>query len=115
MIARTDTTTQLYGWVLDLGKVDYERVLNWQRGLVKLRKEGFARDTIIFVEHPPVITVGRDGHQENFSGLDQEPIPVERGGTSPTTVRASWSSTISLIWPVAGGTCIALCKTSSEG
>ena len=79
-MVRTETTTQLYGWVLDLGKVEYERVLNWQRGLVKLRKNGFARDTIIFVEHPPVVTVGRDGHKENFEGLAQEPVSVERGG-----------------------------------
>lgn len=79
-MAKTDTTTALYGWVLDLGEVEYQRVLNWQRGLVKLRKDGFARDTLIFVEHPPVVTVGRDGHDENFKGLSQEPIFVERGG-----------------------------------
>jgi lipoate-protein ligase B len=79
-MTRTETTTDLYGWVLDLGEVEYRRVLNWQRGLVKLRKEGFARDTLVFVQHPPVVTVGRDGHEENFKGLKQEPFFVERGG-----------------------------------
>jgi len=79
-MVKTDTRTSLYGWVLQLGRVEYEKVLNWQRGLVKLRKEGFARDTIILVEHPPVITVGRDGHEENFKGLAQEPFFIERGG-----------------------------------
>lgn len=74
------TTQQLYGWVLRLGRVEYDRVLAWQRGLVKMRKDGFARDTIIFVEHPPVVTVGRNGKDENFKGLKQQPVFIERGG-----------------------------------
>lgn len=71
---------QRYGWVLQLGRVDYKRALAWQHGLVKMRKEGMARDTIILVEHPPVVTVGRDGHIENFDKCEIEPIKVERGG-----------------------------------
>lgn len=71
---------KLYGWHLELGKVDYDRTLAWQHGLVKMRKQGFARDTIITVEHPPVLTVGKDGHKENFAGLPEPPIQVERGG-----------------------------------
>jgi lipoate-protein ligase B len=73
-------TDQRYGWVLQLGRVDYERALSWQRGLVKMRREGMARDTIILVEHPPVVTVGRDGHVENFDKTKCTPIKVERGG-----------------------------------
>jgi lipoate-protein ligase B len=73
-------TDQRYGWVLQLGRVDYERALSWQRGLVKMRREGMARDTIILVEHPPVVTVGRDGHVENFDKTKFTPIKVERGG-----------------------------------
>lgn len=69
-----------YGWVLQLGKVAYERTLGWQRGLVKMRQEGMARDTIMVVEHPPVITVGRDGHEEHYRNLKTKPIFVERGG-----------------------------------
>ena len=69
-----------YGWVLDVGRQEYERVLDWQHGLVSMRQEGLARDTIILVEHPPVITVGKDGHKENFAGLAVEPHFVERGG-----------------------------------
>ena len=70
----------LFGWVLDLGKVDYQKCLGWQRGLVKMRREGFARDTLILVEHPPVITVGKDSHEENFKNLKVQPVFVERGG-----------------------------------
>ncbi len=69
-----------YGWILDVGKVEYDRALQWQRGLVKMRNEGMARDTIMLVEHPPVCTVGRDGHQENFKDVKTEPVFVERGG-----------------------------------
>ena len=68
------------GWVLKLGEVDYERCLSWQRGLVKLRRDGFVRDTIIFAEHPPVVTVGKDGHIDNYRDLKVKPIKIERGG-----------------------------------
>jgi len=68
------------GWVMGLGRVDYELSLPWQRGLVKLRREGMARDTILLLEHPPVITVGRDGHEENFKECKVDPFFVERGG-----------------------------------
>lgn len=68
------------GWHLSLGTKQYERVLRWQRALVAMRKQGLARDTIITVEHPPVMTVGSNGHRENYERLEQVPIRVERGG-----------------------------------
>jgi lipoyl(octanoyl) transferase len=71
---------KLYGWVMELGQVDYQRALAWQRQLVKLRREGLVRDTIIMLEHPPVVTVGRDGHPENYCNLTVPPVYVERGG-----------------------------------
>ncbi len=80
MIA-TKAREQLLGWVLQLGEVDYERALEWQHGLVKMRQQGLARDTIIMLQHPPVVTVGRDGHTENFHQLKEvSPYFVERGG-----------------------------------
>lgn len=77
---KTVSAETTYGWVLRLDQADYGRVLSFQRGLVRMRKDGFARDTIIFVEHPPVVTVGRNGHEENFKGLAIEPFFIERGG-----------------------------------
>ena len=71
---------KLYGWHLEVGTADYERVLEWQHGLVKLRKEGFARDTIITVEHPPVITVGKDDNPDNYADCPIKPVQIERGG-----------------------------------
>lgn len=69
-----------FGWVLRLGRVEFDRVLAWQRGLVKLRREGMARDTIILVEHPAVVTVGKNGHTDNYKNLKEEPFFIERGG-----------------------------------
>ncbi len=69
-----------FGWVLDIGQIDYGRALKWQRGLVKMRHDGMARDTIMIVEHPPVITVGKDGHPENYTNDNVEAIQIERGG-----------------------------------
>lgn len=68
------------GWYLQTGKVEYQRAWAWQRSLVKMRKSGLARDTIMFVEHPAVITVGRDGHVENYEGCGIPPVKIERGG-----------------------------------
>lgn len=73
-------TDRRYGWILDVGKIDYNRALQWQRGLVKMRKEGMARDTIMLVEHPAVCTVGRNGHQKHYKDVKTEPVFIERGG-----------------------------------
>lgn len=68
------------GWVLWLGRVDYERAHVWQRNLVRMRREGLARDTIMMLEHPPVVTVGKSGHEENYVQLKDKAVFVERGG-----------------------------------
>ncbi len=70
----------LYGSVLWLGRVDYKRALGWQRKLVKMRKEGLCRDTLMMLEHPPVITVGKSGKEENYLKLKDKAVFVERGG-----------------------------------
>lgn len=76
----SDADTRPYGWILDVGLQEYSRVLEWQHSLVSMRQQGLARDTIIFVEHPPVVTVGRDGHAENYAELNIAPQFIERGG-----------------------------------
>jgi lipoyl(octanoyl) transferase len=40
------------------GVVPYERALQWQHDLVAARKAGTAPDTLLLLEHPPVITRG---------------------------------------------------------
>ena len=47
--------------VRSLGPVAYEAALDMQRELVAARQAGKARDQLLFLEHPAVITVGVSG------------------------------------------------------
>jgi lipoyl(octanoyl) transferase len=49
----------------DLGRVDYGEAFRIQQDLVARRKRSEIPDQLIMVEHPHVITMGRNGHQEN--------------------------------------------------
>jgi lipoyl(octanoyl) transferase len=42
-----------------LGRVDYALALDWQRALLDARARDAVPDTLLLVEHPPVITLGR--------------------------------------------------------
>lgn len=73
--------------ILDLGVIDYENALKVQRELVSKRKLEEISDSILIVEHPSVITIGRSGSKENLlvdgGYLAQEGIKVldvDRGG-----------------------------------
>ncbi len=50
----------------DLGRIDYGAAYALQRDLVDRRKRGETPDQLLFVEHPHVITMGRNGHPENI-------------------------------------------------
>jgi len=49
-------------YLLQLGTLPYEEALEIQEKLVELRLAGKIPDTLILVEHPPVITLGRRLH-----------------------------------------------------
>jgi lipoyl(octanoyl) transferase len=54
-------------WELrDLGRMGYAEALDLQRGLVERRKRGEIPDQLLIVEHPHVVTMGRNGHDENL-------------------------------------------------
>jgi lipoyl(octanoyl) transferase len=70
-----------------LGRVDYGRALEIQQQAVADRKLGITGDQLILLEHPHVITMGRNGHMENLLAgddiLDRAGIgfyPTNRGG-----------------------------------
>jgi lipoyl(octanoyl) transferase len=46
--------------VLQLGLVEYKAALKLQESLVELRKQDRIADTLLVLEHPPVITLGRN-------------------------------------------------------
>jgi len=52
--------------VLNLGRLDYETALRLQETLVELRKQERVPNVLLFVEHPPVITLGRNARQSNI-------------------------------------------------
>jgi len=49
----------------DLGRRGYVEALGIQHDLVERRKRGEIPDQLLIVEHPHVITMGRNGHMEN--------------------------------------------------
>ena len=52
--------------VLYLGRVDYSIALELQHTLVSLVKEGRISHTLLLLEHPPVITMGRNAGEQNI-------------------------------------------------
>lgn len=63
--------------VRDWGNMRYSVALEAQRRLVEQRKRGEIPDQLVFVEHPHVITMGRNGHRENLLAA---PELLERAG-----------------------------------
>jgi len=52
--------------VIQLGTIDYATGLRLQEKLVALRKEGRIGDTLLLLEHTPVITLGRNAKSANI-------------------------------------------------
>jgi len=63
--------------VRDLGKIGYAEAFELQRTLVDQRKRGEISDQLLVVEHPHVVTMGRNGHDENVLA---SPELLERAG-----------------------------------
>jgi lipoyl(octanoyl) transferase len=52
--------------VRDLGSMRFAEAYALQQQLVSRRKSGLEPDHLLFVEHPHVVTMGRNGHMENL-------------------------------------------------
>lgn len=52
--------------VRDLGSMRFAEAYALQQDLVARRKQGLDQDHLLFVEHPHVVTMGRNGHAENL-------------------------------------------------
>jgi lipoate-protein ligase B len=67
--------------LLELGRRDFAEALALQRELCAARQRDEIPDTLILVEHPHVITLGRGTHRENLLATGDIPIyEIERGG-----------------------------------
>jgi lipoyl(octanoyl) transferase len=71
----------------ELGRIDYGQALALQQQLVAERKQGLATDHLLLLEHPHVITMGRNGRMEHLLAdshvLERAGIafyPTDRGG-----------------------------------
>jgi lipoate-protein ligase B len=73
--------------VLDLGRRPYREVWELQHSLHQAVRDGLEPDTWVFVEHEPVITLGRQAKRDNVllapdllaaQGVDV--VDIERGG-----------------------------------
>ena len=71
--------------LVNLGVVDYREALALQRSLATAVGEGSLPDTVLFLEHPPTITLGRrteEGEVHVPEGAQVEVVEVDRGGKS---------------------------------
>ncbi len=73
--------------VLFLGKCEYQRALELQYELLEQRQRGEIADTLIIVEHPPVITLGNQAKETNIiaskeylQGHGIDLVQTNRGG-----------------------------------
>jgi lipoyl(octanoyl) transferase len=74
------------GYVLQLGEVSYLEAWELQRSLAGAVSQGAIPDTVILLEHPPVLTLGRrtDEAAELHvpDGAEVEVVETDRGGKS---------------------------------
>ncbi len=71
--------------MLHLGVVPYGEAWELQRSLAGGVLEGSVPDTVLFLEHPPVVTVGRrtdEGELHVPAGAEVEVVETDRGGKS---------------------------------
>ncbi len=73
--------------LLHLGRIPYAEGLTAQDRAVAARKAGHIGDTLLLMEHPPVLTLGRNARRENILASDEllaqkgvELHEVKRGG-----------------------------------
>src|SRR5580693_6440607 len=57
--------------LLHLGRLDYATALTLQQQLCALRQQERIGDVLLLVEHPPVLTLGRNAHREHVVASDQ--------------------------------------------
>jgi lipoyl(octanoyl) transferase len=72
-------------YVLELGKVPYDEAWDLQRSLAGAVSQGAIPETVILLEHPPVVTLGRRtdrGELHVPEDADVQIVVTDRGGKS---------------------------------
>jgi len=77
----------MYINLLSLGRIPYAEALAIQQRVIAARKAGEIGDTLLLLEHPPVLTLGRNAKRDNVLATDEflqakgvELHEVNRGG-----------------------------------
>ena len=73
------------GSLLNLGLTPYQQAWELQRSLAAAVQQGAIPDTVVVLEHPPVVTVGRrtdEGERHVPDTADVEVVETNRGGNS---------------------------------
>jgi lipoyl(octanoyl) transferase len=74
------------GYVMQLGQVPYREAWDLQRSLAGAVSQGAIPDTVLFLEHPPVVTLGRrtdEGVEVHIpDGAAVDVVETDRGGKS---------------------------------
>lgn len=65
------------GLWLDAGRLSYPDAYDLQERLNRLRRQGLIPDTVMVVEHPACITIGRAGHEAHVLA---DPLVLRREG-----------------------------------
>jgi lipoyl(octanoyl) transferase len=75
----------LGAYVLDLGLVPYREAWDLQRSLAGAVSQGAIPETVVFLEHPPVVTLGRRTDEQELhvpAGAEVDVVETDRGGKS---------------------------------
>jgi len=77
----------MYIHLLHLGRIPYAEGLAIQQQVIAARKQNLIGDTLLLLEHPPVLTLGRNAHRSNVIVSDEflrqrgiELHEINRGG-----------------------------------
>jgi len=86
-VAGSAETSIMHIHLLHLGRIPYAEGLRLQSEVVAARKAGLIGDTLILLEHPPVLTLGRNATRANILASDEllaqksiEVHEINRGG-----------------------------------
>ena len=72
-------------YLLDLGLVPYQEAWDLQRSLAGAVSQGAIPDAVVFLQHPPVVTLGRRSETEELhvpEGTEVDVVETNRGGKS---------------------------------
>jgi lipoyl(octanoyl) transferase len=56
---------------LYLGRIGYDEALAVQQEMVELRHQGLVENVLLLLEHPPVLTLGRNSNRSNILATDE--------------------------------------------